>query len=139
MDICQHASRKRRRLLDLSMRVTVYNSLTASSYWRVAAVLTEVRHDAVIGLPGTQKRVAVDAPRSMGSFMVISTWCFRVKQKCWCLVALLVSLVQTRTFATGMLPATPFERTMRCRGGTNRPRTLLFHSSLLASQAIWKG
>ena len=54
--------RKRRRLLDLSMRVTVYNPLTASSYWRMAAVLTELRHDAVIGLPGTQKRVAVDAP-----------------------------------------------------------------------------
>ena len=44
------------------MRVTVYNPLTASSYWRMAAVLTELRHDAVIGLPGTQKRVAVDAP-----------------------------------------------------------------------------
>ena len=47
--------RKRRRLLD-------YNPLTASSYWRMDAVLTEMRHDAVIGLPGTQKRVAVDAP-----------------------------------------------------------------------------
>ena len=54
--------RERRRLLDLSMRVTVYNPLTASSYWRMAAVLTELRHDAVIGRPGTQKRVAVDAP-----------------------------------------------------------------------------
>ena len=54
--------RKRRRLLDLSMRVSVYNPLTASSYWRIDAVLTELRHDAVIGLPGTQKRVAVDAP-----------------------------------------------------------------------------
>ena len=54
--------RKRRRLLDLSMRVTVYNPLTASSCWRMAAVLTELRHDAVSGLPGTQKRVAVDAP-----------------------------------------------------------------------------
>ena len=54
--------RERRRFLDLSMRVTVYNPLTASSYWRMAAVLTELRHDAVIGLPGTQKRVAVDAP-----------------------------------------------------------------------------
>ena len=54
--------RKRRRFLDLSMRVTVYNPLTASSYWRMTAVLIELRHDAVIGLPGTQKRVAVDAP-----------------------------------------------------------------------------
>ena len=54
--------RERRRLLDLSMRVTVYNPLTASSSWRMAAVLTELKHDAVIGLPGTQKRVAVDAP-----------------------------------------------------------------------------
>ena len=54
--------RERRRLLDLSMRVTVCNALTASSYWRMAAVLTELRHDTVIGLPGTQKRVAVDAP-----------------------------------------------------------------------------
>ena len=53
---------ERRRLLDLSMRVTVCNPLTAWSYWRMAAVLTELRHDAVIGLPGTQKRVAVDAP-----------------------------------------------------------------------------
>ena len=26
----------RRRILDLSMRVTVYNPLTASSYWRMA-------------------------------------------------------------------------------------------------------
>ena len=56
--------RKRRRLLDLSMRVSVYNPLTASSYWRMGAVLTELRHDAVIGLPGTQKRFAVDAPPS---------------------------------------------------------------------------
>ena len=55
--------------------------------------------------------------RSMGSFMGISTWCLRIKQKCWCAVALLVSLVQTRTFATGKLPATPVERTMWCRGG----------------------
>ena len=62
--------------------------------------------------------------RSMGSFMGISTWCLRVKQKCWCVVALLVSLVQTRTFATGMLPATPVERTMWCRGGKKRSRTL---------------
>ena len=54
--------RKRRRLLDLSMRVTVYNPLTASYYWRMAAFLTELRHDAVIALPGTQKRVAVAAP-----------------------------------------------------------------------------
>ena len=54
--------RKRRRLLDVSMRVTVYYPLTASSSWRMAAVLTELKHDAVIGLPGTQKRVAVDAP-----------------------------------------------------------------------------
>ena len=81
------------------MRVTVYNPLTASSYWRMAAVLTELRHDAVIGLPGTQKRVAVDAPPYQshkfngagGSFMGISTWSLRVKQKCWCVVALLVS------------------------------------------------
>ena len=47
--------------------------------------------------------------------------------------------VQTRTFATGMLPITSFERTMRGCGGKKRPRTLLFHCSLLASQAIWKG
>ena len=51
--------------------------------------------------------------------MGISTWCLRVKQKCWCVVALLVSLVQTRTFATGVLPATPVEWTMWCRGGKN--------------------
>ena len=44
------------------MRVTVYNSLSASNYWRLAAVLTESRHYAVIELPGTQRRVAVDAP-----------------------------------------------------------------------------
>ena len=44
----------------------------------------------------------------------ISTWSLRVKQKCWCVVALLVSLVQTRTLATG---APPVERTMWCRGG----------------------
>ena len=44
------------------MRVTVYNPLTASSYRRMAAVLTESRLDAVIGLLGIQKRVAVDAP-----------------------------------------------------------------------------
>ena len=54
--------RKQRRFLDLSMRVTVYNPLTASSCWRTGAVLTELKHDAVILLPGTQKRVAVDAP-----------------------------------------------------------------------------
>ena len=35
--------RERRRLLDLSMRVTVFNPLTASSCWRMAAVLTELR------------------------------------------------------------------------------------------------
>ena len=29
--------------------------------------------------------------RCMGSFMGISTWSLRVKQKCWCVVALLVS------------------------------------------------
>ena len=38
--------RERRRLLDLSMRVTVHNPLTASSCWGMAAVLTESRHDA---------------------------------------------------------------------------------------------
>ena len=54
--------REWRGILDLSMRVIVYNPLTASSYWRMAVVLTEWRHDAPIGLPGTQKRVAVDAP-----------------------------------------------------------------------------
>ena len=53
---------KRRRLLDLGVRVTVYNPLTAWSYWRMAAVLAELRHDAAIGLPGTQRRVAGDAP-----------------------------------------------------------------------------
>ena len=50
----------------------------------------------------------------MGSFMGISTWSLRVKQKRWFVVALLVSLVQTRTFATGMLQAPPVERTMWC-------------------------
>ena len=49
--------------------------------------------------------------------MGISTWSLRVKQKRWCVVALLVSLVQTRTFATGMLPAPPVEWTMWCCGG----------------------
>ena len=29
-------------------------------------------------------------------------------------------MVQTRTFATGMLPATPVERKMWCRGGKKR-------------------
>ena len=66
------------RLLDLSMRVTVYNPLTASSYWRMAAVLTKLRHDAVIGLPGTRRRVAVDAPpyqshKFNGDFDVVLT------------------------------------------------------------------
>ena len=138
--------RKRRRLLDLGMRVAVYNPLTASFYWRMAAVLTELRHDAVIGLPGTEESCGgptalsvAQSQRCTGSFMGISTWSLRVKEKCWCVIALLVSLVQTRTFATGMLPATPFERTMRCRSGKKRPRTLLFHCSLLASQAIRNG
>ena len=54
--------RVRRRLLDLGMRVTVYNPLAASSYWRIAAVLAELRHDAAIGLPGSQRRVVGDAP-----------------------------------------------------------------------------
>ena len=40
--------RVRRRLLDLSMRVTVHNPMTASSDWRRAAVPAEWRHDAVI-------------------------------------------------------------------------------------------
>ena len=40
--------RVRRRLLDLSMRVTVYNPMTASSDWGRAAVPAEWRHDAVI-------------------------------------------------------------------------------------------
>ena len=65
--------RKRRRLLDLSMRVTVYNPLTASSYWRMAAVLTELGHDAVTGLPGRQKRVAEDAP-PCESHKINSAW-----------------------------------------------------------------
>ena len=69
--------------------------------------------------------------RCMGSFMGISTWCLRVKQKCWCVVAFFVSLAQTRTFATGMLPATPLEWTMRCRGGKKRPRTLIIVLYLL--------
>ena len=69
--------RERRRLLDLSMRVTVYNPLTASSYWRMAAVLAELRHDVVIGLPGTQKRVAVDAPPYQShKFNGAWTWSF---------------------------------------------------------------
>ena len=40
--------RVRRRLLDLSLRVTVYNPMTASSDWRRAAVPAEWRHDVVI-------------------------------------------------------------------------------------------
>ena len=111
--------RKRRRLLDLSTRVTVYNPLTASSYWRMAAVLTELRHDAVIGLPGTQKRVAVDAPpyqshkfnRAWGLSWGLRRGAYESNRSAG------VSLVQTRTFATGILPATPVERTMWCRGG----------------------
>ena len=75
----------------------------------MAAVLTEYRHDAVIGLPGTQKSVAVDASRLIsrtnstvhGVCHGDSTWSLLVKQKCWCVVALLVSLVQTRTFCDG--------------------------------------
>ena len=123
---------------------TVYNPLTASSYWRMVAVLTELRHDAVIGLPGTQKRVAVDAPPyqqiqlSLGSFMGISTWCLRVKQKCWCVVALLVSLVQTRTFATGMLPTASFERTMRSCGGKKRVLYLPPKPSGTGEATLWR-
>ena len=139
----------RRRFLDLSMRVTVYNPLTASSCWRMAAVLTELRHETrccnwtsrdTEESCGERTALSVaQIQRSMGSFMEISTWCLQVKQKCWCVVALLVSLVQTRTFVTGILPAPPVERTMRCRGGKKRSRTLLFHCSRLASRAIWKG
>ena len=45
---------------------------------------------------------------SMGSFMGISRrGAYESKQKCWCVVALLVSLVQTRTFAT-----TPWRKTL---------------------------
>ena len=138
--------RERRRLLDLRMRVTVYNPLTASSYWRMAAGLTELRHACCNWTSrGTEESCGghtalsvAPIQRCVGSFMGTSTWCLRVKQKCWCVVALLVSLVQTRIFATGMLPATPVERTMRCRGGKKkkRPRTFLFHCSLLASLAI---
>ena len=106
------------------MRVTVYNPLTASSYWRVAAVLTELRHGAVIGLPeescgGRTALSVAQIQRCMGSFMGISTWSLRVKQKRWCVVALPASLVQTRSFATGTLLAPPVERTMWCRGGKN--------------------
>ena len=54
-------------------------------------------------------------------------------------VALLVSLVHTRTFATGMLPATPVERTMWCRGGKKRSWTLLFHFSPLAPKPSGRG
>ena len=50
---CVMRRERRASFWDLSMRVTVYNPLTASPYWRMAAVLTELRHDAVIGLPGT--------------------------------------------------------------------------------------
>ena len=112
--------RKRRRLLDLSMRVTVYNPLTASSCWRMAAVLTELR--------GTQKRVAVDAPPYQSPNRSAE-------------VSLLFS---SRWHRQGHLrrvccPPLPVERTMRCRGDKKRSRTLLFHCSLLPSQAIWKG
>ena len=44
-----------------------------------------------------------------------------------------------KDFATSMLSAPPVERTMRYRGGKHRSRSLLFHCSLLASQAIRKG
>ena len=122
------------------MRVTVYNPLTASSYWRIGAVLTELRHDAVIGLPGRQKRgCGGRAALSAAQIQRSMVWCLRVKQECWCVVALLVSLVQIRTFATGMLPAPPVERTMRCRGGKKRSRTLLFHCSLLAPKPFGRG
>ena len=40
--------RVRRRVLDLSMRVTVCNPMTDSSDWTRAAVPAEWRHDAVI-------------------------------------------------------------------------------------------
>ena len=72
--------RMRRRLLDLGMRVAVHNPLTASSYWRMAAVLAELRHDAAIVLPGTQKRVAGDAsPYQSHKFKVAwgLSWGFR--------------------------------------------------------------
>ena len=108
--------RKRRRLLDLIMRVTVYNPLTASSYWRMAAVLTELR--------GTQKRVAVDAPpyqshKFNGAWGL--SWGFRrgaYESNRSAEVSLLFS---SRWHRQGHLrrvccPPLPVERTMRCRG-----------------------
>ena len=110
--------RKRWRLLDLSMRVTVYNPLTASSCWRMAAVLTELRHDAVIGLPGTQKRVAVDAPPYQ-SHKFNGAWCLSLgfrrgayESNRSAVVSLLFS---SRWYRQGQLRRVCW--TMRCRGG----------------------
>ena len=134
---------KRRRLLDLSMRgyclqptdgvVLLENGCRSHRIeTRCCDWTSRDTEESCAALSVAQIQ------QSMGSFMGISTWCLRVKQKCWCVVALLVSLVQTRTFATGMLPAPPVERTMWCRGGKKRSRTFLFHCFLFATQAIWK-
>ena len=134
--------RKRRRLLDPSIRVADYNPLTASSYWTMAAVLTEFRHDSVFGLPGTQKRVLVDAPPHQtvhgifhGDFDVVLTSQTEVLV-CRCFFS-------SRWYRQGHLrrvccPHLPLSG--RCGAAVVKQwsRTLLFHCSLLASQSIWK-
>ena len=106
------------------MRVTVCNPLTASSYWsgcRSHRIETRccnwTSRDTEESCGGRTTLSVAQIQRCMGSFMEISTWSSRVKQKCWCVVAFLVSLVQTRTFATYYVARPPVERTMWCRGG----------------------
>ena len=125
--------RKRRRFLDLSMGYCLQPTdgfVLLQNGCRSHRIETRcckwTSRDTEESCGGRTALSVAQIQRSMGSFMGISTWCLRVKQKCWRVVALLVSLVQTKTFATGMVPATPFKRTMWCRGGKKRPRTLLF-------------
>ena len=107
MDTCQHAS--------------VGCAVSGGAFCRSHRIETRccnwTSRDTEESCGGRTALSVAQIQRCMGSFMGISTWSFRVKQKCWCVVALLVSLVQTRTIATGMLPAPPVERAMRCRGG----------------------
>ena len=132
--------RKQRRFLDLSMRVTVYNPLTASSYWRVAAVLTEMRHDAALGLPGTQKRVAVDAPpcpthKFNGAWGL--SWGFRrgaYESNRSAGVSLLFSSRWYRQGHLRRVCCPPLPLSGRCHAAVKKwSRTLLFHCSLFAS------
>ena len=96
-------------------------TLTCRQQWTFVSMLL----CDVIGLPGTQKRVAVDAPpyqsqQFNGAWGL--SWGFRrgayeSNRSAGVSLLFFVSLVQTRTLATGMLPATPLERTLRCSSG----------------------